>query len=152
MFVFFNCDFIRTAKKKRRIETAQSQLDGIPFEFANRRNHEPCEKIQIVTTFVLQSSKLFKEQGGRVFFVKETIFLRNCKSLLTRYIILTDTSRNEEVYPLTEAHAAEPLKDRQYDNPADVALAFDAEHQDHEDQYQGRLTAHNDELRDHVGE
>lgn len=53
---------------------------------------------------------------------------------------------------LTETHAAEPLKYRQYDDPADGAFALDAEHKYHEDQHQSRLAAHDDELRDHVGE
>lgn len=53
---------------------------------------------------------------------------------------------------LTEAHAAESLKYSQYDDPSDVAFALDAEHQDHEDQHQGCLTAHHHELRDHVRE
>lgn len=59
---------------------------------------------------------------------------------------------NEKPPRLTEAHAAESLKDRQYDNPTDVAFAFDAKHQYHEDQHKSRLTAHYHELRDHVGE
>lgn len=53
---------------------------------------------------------------------------------------------------LTKAHAAESLKNRKDDNPADVAFAFDAEYQDHENQHQGCLTAHHHELRDHVRE
>lgn len=61
---------------------------------------------------------------------------------------------NEKLFclRLTEAHAAESLKDRQYDDPADITFAFDAEHQDHEDQYQGSLTAHHHKLSNHMGE
>lgn len=85
-------------------------------------------------------------------FVKGTaIFLRNCKSSSICCIILTGYT-NEKPPRLTEAHAAESLKDRQYDDPTDVAFAFDAKHQYHEDQHKSRLTAHYHELRDHVGE
>lgn len=52
---------------------------------------------------------------------------------------------------LTEAHAAKSLKYRQYDDPSNVAFAFDSEHQDHEDQHESGLTAHHHELRDYVG-
>lgn len=53
---------------------------------------------------------------------------------------------------LTEAHAAETLKYRQYDHPADLSLAFNVEHDEHEDKHQCSLSAHHHELGDHMRE
>lgn len=52
----------------------------------------------------------------------------------------------------TETHAAQSLEYRQYDDPSNIAFAFDSEHQDHEDQYESGLAAHHHELRDHMRE
>lgn len=50
-------NFIRTAQKKRGIEAAESQLDGIPFEFTNRRNQEPYKKGENSTCLLFDFKK-----------------------------------------------------------------------------------------------
>lgn len=94
VFIFLDkhWSFIHTAEKKRRIETAQSQLNSIPFEFANRRNHESCEKIHLIT--VLRPSIVEIQRKSLIcIFVKEIIFLTNYKSSSIRCIILTGASQ-----------------------------------------------------------
>lgn len=90
--------FIRTAEKKCRIEAAQSQLDGISFEFANRRNHKPCEKRNSncnTSSFVFWLSEFARSKSKKIAYLRfcerNRIFLRNCKSSSICCIILTDT-------------------------------------------------------------
>lgn len=53
---------------------------------------------------------------------------------------------------LTEAHSAESLQDREDDDKVDFSLTLDLEHDDHEDEHERRLAAHDDKLCDDVRE
>lgn len=127
-------------------------------QIAEITNPAKNRKIQIVTRLFLYVPivGICLNQGDCIFFictfVKETVSFSEIANHSHSLNYFNATRRMRSCLRLTEAHAAESLKDRQYDNPADVAFAFDAEYQDHEDQYQGRLTAHHHELRDHMRE
>lgn len=55
-------------------------------------------------------------------------------------------------FVLTEAHAAQALKNREDDDKTNFAFTFDSEDDDHENKNQGGLSAHHDKLGNDMGE
>lgn len=132
-------------------------------QIAEITNPTKSRKIQIVNAsffyFRIVGIRPFRDQRDCIIFictfVKETASfseIANRRHSLNYFNGYNAENEKLSRLRLTEAHATESLKDRQYDNPADVTFAFDAEYQNHENQYQGRLTTHHHKLRDHVRE